>query len=341
MNYLKHYCKLVRKAENRKKPDGYIEKHHIFPVSIFGKNDRIVILTAREHYIAHVLLEKICLKRYGENHSRTKKMTYAHIHMKARSKLHSGERYINSIFYEKSRERLSNSKKGKNNHMYGLTGDKNPFYGKKHTPETIEKIKKKLPDLSGPNNPRWGVKISQEQKDKYSKTRCKTKYLLTNSSGQSFVYKNIPKFCKENDLHYSLMNRVLRKKQSHHKGWKIEPYKMEDIKFVPKSWGFEKWICNSPEYCGKLLYFVKGKKCSFHYHKLKDETFYLQSGKILLTYGDTDDINEASQIILEKGDKFHIYRELRHQMLALEDTELFEFSTQHFDNDSYRIIHGD
>ena len=113
------------------------------------------------------------------------------------------------------------------------------------------------------------------------------------------------------------------------------------IEFVSKGWGGEKVICNSPEYCGKLLYFVKGKKCSFHYHILKDETFYLQSGKILLTYGDTDDLNEASQIILEKGDKFHIYRELRHQMLALEDTELFEFSTQHFDNDSYRIIHGD
>ena len=113
------------------------------------------------------------------------------------------------------------------------------------------------------------------------------------------------------------------------------------IKLVPKGWGFEKWIVNNEEYCGKLLYFVKGKKCSFHYHKLKDETFYLQSGKILLTYGDTDDINEATQIILEKGDKFHIYRELRHQMLALEDTELFEFSTQHFDEDSYRVIQGD
>jgi len=115
--------------------------------------------------------------------------------------------------------------------------------------------------------------------------------------------------------------------------------KTSSIEFVPKSWGFEKWICNSEEYCGKLLYFVKDKKCSFHYHKLKDETFYIQSGKILLTYGDTDDFNKASKIILEKGDKFHIYRELRHQMLALEDTELFEFSTQHFDNDSYRITH--
>ena len=52
-------------------------------------------------------------------------------------------------------------------------------------------------------------------------------------------------------------------------------------------------------------------------------------------------INYAKEIILSKGDNFHVYTGLRHQMLALEDTELFEFSTQHFDEDSYRIIKGD
>ena len=113
------------------------------------------------------------------------------------------------------------------------------------------------------------------------------------------------------------------------------------INFVSKGWGFEKWIVNTEEYCGKLLYFVKGKKCSWHYHKLKDETFYIQSGKILLKYSDSDDISDANEIILNKGDKFHIYRGLRHQMFALEDTELFEFSTQHFDEDSYRLERGD
>jgi len=113
------------------------------------------------------------------------------------------------------------------------------------------------------------------------------------------------------------------------------------IKFVPKGWGFEKWIVNNEEYCGKLLYFVKGKKCSWHYHKLKDETFYVQSGKILLKYGNDDDMAFSHKIVLEKGDNFHIYRGLRHQMIALEDTELFEFSTQHFDSDSIRVIMGD
>lgn len=119
------------------------------------------------------------------------------------------------------------------------------------------------------------------------------------------------------------------------------PMSFSEIKFVPKGWGFEKWIVNCEEYCGKLLYFVKGKKCSWHYHKLKDEVFYIQSGKILLKYSDSDIIHDAKELILERGDRFHVYRALRHQMYALEDTELFEFSTQHFDEDSYRIIGGD
>ena len=114
-----------------------------------------------------------------------------------------------------------------------------------------------------------------------------------------------------------------------------------EIKFVPKGWGFEKWNVNCEEYCGKLLYFAKGKRCSWHFHKLKDEVFYVQSGKILVKYSDNDDLQEAKEIILERGDNFHVYTGLRHQMIALEDTELFEFSTQHFDSDSYRIEKGD
>ncbi len=114
-----------------------------------------------------------------------------------------------------------------------------------------------------------------------------------------------------------------------------------DMHFVSKGWGFEKWIVNNEKYCGKLLYFVKGKKCSWHYHKIKDEVFYIQSGKISIKYSEEDDIMTAKEKVLGPGDNFHVYVGLRHQMLALEDTELFEFSTQHFDSDSYRVIKGD
>jgi len=115
----------------------------------------------------------------------------------------------------------------------------------------------------------------------------------------------------------------------------------EPIKYVEKGWGYERWIVNKKEYCGKLLFFEKGKKCSWHYHEKKDEVFYVQSGRIMVKYSDSDDLEKASEIILERGDNFHVYTGLRHQMVALEDTELFEFSTQHFDEDSYRIQKGD
>ena len=57
MNYLKVYCNLIRKVHQRQVVEGYTEKHHIFPVSIFGKNNKVVLLTGREHYIAHALIE--------------------------------------------------------------------------------------------------------------------------------------------------------------------------------------------------------------------------------------------------------------------------------------------
>ena len=67
----------------------------------------------------------------------------------------------------------------------------------------------------------------------------------------------------------------------------------------------------------------------------------MQSGKLLVKFSENDDLDKAEEIILKPGDNFHVYVGLRHQMIALEDTELFEFSTQHFDEDSYRIIKGD
>ena len=113
------------------------------------------------------------------------------------------------------------------------------------------------------------------------------------------------------------------------------------MKHVDKGWGWERWIVNKEEYCGKLLFFESGKRCSFHYHKLKDEVFYLQSGKMLIKYSEDDNLDDANELVLTAGQNFWVPRRLRHQMIALEDSELFEFSTQHFDSDSYRVVKGD
>lgn len=60
MNYERIYTKLIelRKANPAQ---GYIERHHILPRSMGGVDDssNMVALTAREHWIAHLLLHKI------------------------------------------------------------------------------------------------------------------------------------------------------------------------------------------------------------------------------------------------------------------------------------------
>ncbi len=123
-----------------------------------------------------------------------------------------------------------------------------------------------------------------------------------------------------------------------HEFWKAA----KEVYKVDKGWGYELWIENNEKYCGKLLYFSKNKKCSWHYHKLKEETFYLQSGRLLVRYGWDEDINKSELLILQAGDSFHVPVGLKHQMKGLRKHNfLFEFSTQHFDSDSIRIIPGD
>lgn len=115
----------------------------------------------------------------------------------------------------------------------------------------------------------------------------------------------------------------------------------EQMTFVQKGWGHELWIVNKPHYCGKILTIRKNKKCSEHYHKLKDETFHVQTGKILLRVKDQAQ-DPFQEFVLSAGDAFHVYPGLIHQFEGIDDeSEIFEFSTQHFEEDSYRLVKGD
>ena len=119
--------------------------------------------------------------------------------------------------------------------------------------------------------------------------------------------------------------------------------KSDNRVFVSKGWGFEDWIVNKEEYCGKILFIKKGKRSSWHYHKKNDETFYVQSGKleVIVGWDDRRTADFTEKIVLEKGDSFHVPVLMRHQLIGLTDVEMFEFSTQHFDEDSIRVIKGD
>jgi hypothetical protein len=154
--YSRWYEELITKALNRKLPkDAYKEKHHIVPRSFGGSNDKsnIAVLTAREHYIAHALLWKMNFSGvYGH------KMAYAFNTFIRQMHVTDDHNYkINSKIYESFRimysKLLSETQKGEKNH----------FFGKKHSDETKrligEKSKKKL-FKRGPENPSWGKKLN-------------------------------------------------------------------------------------------------------------------------------------------------------------------------------------
>jgi hypothetical protein len=257
MNYLKVYCNLIRKAENRTPPEGYTEKHHTFPKSIFGNNKRIVVLTSREHYIAHALLEKIYIKRCGIKDKKPTRMIHAHILMKSKG------RYYNSHLYEGARIRMSESKKGKKpyvmteeikNKMSEYSKNRNEEhkkklseslkgriptnYGKSHSEETKRKIgqknkgrkaseetRKKLSECrKGEKHFLYGKKRDIEIVNKIAEKKSK-EFSIINPEGEIIRGKNITKFCKENNLDVGTTWNLLNYKRNtkSHKGYRAVP----------------------------------------------------------------------------------------------------------------------
>lgn len=141
-----------------KKKGHYFEGHHIIPKCKGGtgtitrskNNSNIILLTPREHFLAHWLLWRIYKDR---------QMALAFHKMMSSTK--NTKRITSSRGYEEAREafRLTNignqHGKGKTKvvseeqklHMSKLMkgrydGDKNPFFNKKHTEETKDKLRK-------------------------------------------------------------------------------------------------------------------------------------------------------------------------------------------------------
>lgn len=108
---------------------------------------------------------------------------------------------------------------------------------------------------------------------------------------------------------------------------------------IVKGWGWEKVLINFPQYCAKILYFNSCAIGSYHFHVMKTETWYIYKGRITLRHSGPD-----GRMIDEEfgpGAVIHIPRYNVHQVIALEDTEIFEVSTPHFDEDTYRVSPGD
>ena len=118
------------------------------------------------------------------------------------------------------------------------------------------------------------------------------------------------------------------------KNKKIKP------EIVKKGWGSEVIFVNNDLYCGKILKFNKEAKFSMHYHLKKKETWYVSSGKFLFKYIDTTNA-DIIETILEVGDTITNEIGEPHQIICLEEGDIFEVSTTHQDSDSYRVMKGD
>ena len=115
MNYMKIYHALIsfRQSNIITKDQQYCETHHIVPKSLGGSNapTNLVNLTAREHYIAHLLL----WKHYKQSHNKAAyiKMAYAIGRLMTGNKvfIENLNRHFNSRLYEKFRKELANIKR--------------------------------------------------------------------------------------------------------------------------------------------------------------------------------------------------------------------------------------
>ncbi len=194
----------MRNSENRILDKSvYIEKHHIFPKSIFGKDSSTIVLTAKEHFIAHFLLWKICKQRYGVNHYRTKKMHFAFNQMTWDSVNHQ-RHHTRSFEYARMASKVYNT--GENNPTKKLetrlkisrskTGKKRlDMVGKAYmgaSPETIAigiaRMAKSKTGMKIENYPknRKSKPCSEDTKSRISKARLNSKHRYINMSQEEF-----------------------------------------------------------------------------------------------------------------------------------------------------------
>lgn len=100
--YTKWYFTIISNAQSRDNVTGYTEKHHIIPRSLGGNNklDNLVVLTAREHFICHLLLPSML---EGKN---KRKMYHALWNMANQFRDYQERYKVTSHLYEIIRKRM-------------------------------------------------------------------------------------------------------------------------------------------------------------------------------------------------------------------------------------------
>jgi mannose-6-phosphate isomerase-like protein (cupin superfamily) len=109
----------------------------------------------------------------------------------------------------------------------------------------------------------------------------------------------------------------------------------EALKVVEKAWGREEWLVNNELYCCKFLRINPGWQCSWHRHKVKDETFFVLNGDVRL---ESEDIrHHPIYEALGAGDERRIRPGTLHMFGSKTGATILEVSTHHDDEDVERL----
>ena len=105
---------------------------------------------------------------------------------------------------------------------------------------------------------------------------------------------------------------------------------LQTLHKTDKPWGHELLWARTAEYAGKLLHIKRGHRLSLQYHERKEETILVYAGRMLFQI--EDDRGELREIYLEPGMAHHVPIGRKHRMIAIEDCDVFEVSTNHLDD---------
>ena len=111
------------------------------------------------------------------------------------------------------------------------------------------------------------------------------------------------------------------------------PIVRHDPKTLVRDWGEEIILVETPHYLGKKLLMKARTKGGLQFHRDKDEAFYLEDGHAIVRY---DDGGELIAVHMWPGECYHVPPGAVHQVEAVSDCVLFEWSTPHH-NDRVRV----
>jgi mannose-6-phosphate isomerase-like protein (cupin superfamily) len=98
---------------------------------------------------------------------------------------------------------------------------------------------------------------------------------------------------------------------------------------VDKPWGHELVWAETARYVGKILHIRAGHRLSRQYHRVKEETLFVQTGEMDLEVGPADAVETRR---MKPGDVFHVVPGTIHRMIAVSDVDVLEVSTPELDD---------